>query len=177
MSPSPRASAGEPSRSGSPVTLTFFGRSRAIRVRVFAKTDVGRSREHNEDNFLVADLTRREASLKPSVREHVIGERGSLFMVADGMGGAAAGEQPRQRTAGAVEHVLHRWQQLCRRPRARAPGEIDQRRPSIGQGHTQDGAGRVQGQLQRPLPYPLPPAGEGYSVRVIPRSPVKRSRG
>ncbi len=74
------------------MTLTFFGRSRAVRVRVFAKTDTGRTRDHNEDNFLVADLTRPEASLKPHVREHAIGERGSLFVVADGMGGAAAGE-------------------------------------------------------------------------------------
>ena len=92
------------------MTLTFFGRTRAIRVRVFAKTDVGRSREHNEDNFLVADLTRREASLKPSVREHVIGERGSLFMVADGMGGAAAGELASEMATQIVyEHLVNQW--------------------------------------------------------------------
>src|SRR5437762_2628653 len=75
-------------------TLTMFGRSpsKAIKVEVFAKTDLGRTRDHNEDHFLVADLTRRDASLKPAVRAHEIGERGSLFVVADGMGGAAAGE-------------------------------------------------------------------------------------
>src|SRR5919108_4124521 len=75
--------------------LTMFGRSpspKAIRVEVFAKTDLGRTRDHNEDHFLVADLTRRNASLKPAVRTHEIGVRGSLFVVADGMGGAAAGE-------------------------------------------------------------------------------------
>src|SRR5881397_2497018 len=71
----------------------MFGRSsRPIKVHVFAKTDLGRTRDHNEDRFLVADLTRREASLQPNVREHEVGERGSLFIVADGMGGAAAGE-------------------------------------------------------------------------------------
>src|SRR5437763_437569 len=75
-------------------TLTMFGRSpsKAIKVEVFAKTDLGRTRDHNEDHFLVADLTRRDASLKPAVRAHEIGERGSPFVVAGGMGGAAAGE-------------------------------------------------------------------------------------
>lgn len=63
-----------------------------VRVRVFGKTDLGRSREHNEDTFLVADLSTGNASLQPDVRQHDIGPRGSLFMVADGMGGAAAGE-------------------------------------------------------------------------------------
>ena len=71
----------------------MFGRDRkAIQIRVFGKTDLGRTRDHNEDRFLVADLTRQDASLLPRVREHDVGERGSLLVVADGMGGAAAGE-------------------------------------------------------------------------------------
>src|SRR6266852_3107337 len=72
----------------------MFGRSSAkpIKVRVFAKTDLGKTRDHNEDSFLVADLTRGDASLQPTVREHELGPRGTLLVVADGMGGAAAGE-------------------------------------------------------------------------------------
>ncbi len=63
-----------------------------VRVHVFGKTDVGRTREHNEDAFIVADLTTMDATLGPQVQEHALGDRGTLFMVADGMGGAAAGE-------------------------------------------------------------------------------------
>src|SRR4051812_3707874 len=61
-------------------------------VHVFGRTDVGRTRDHNEDSFVVADLTADNATLQPEVRTHTVGQRGSLFMVADGMGGAAAGE-------------------------------------------------------------------------------------
>jgi len=72
-------------------------------VHVFGRTDVGKMREHNEDAFVVADLTRGNATLQPEVRSHVVGDRGSLFMVADGMGGAAAGEIA---SAMAIEEVL-----------------------------------------------------------------------
>ena len=61
-------------------------------VHVFGRTDVGRTREHNEDAFVVADLSTDNATLQPEVRTHTLGPKGSLFMVADGMGGAAAGE-------------------------------------------------------------------------------------
>ena len=63
-----------------------------ITVHVFGRTDVGRTREHNEDAFVVADLTADNATLQPEVRTHRLGRRGTMFMVADGMGGAAAGE-------------------------------------------------------------------------------------
>ncbi len=63
-----------------------------IHVSVFGKTDPGRTRDHNEDTFLVADLSAPAANLEPEVREHNLGSRGTLCVVADGMGGAAAGE-------------------------------------------------------------------------------------
>jgi protein phosphatase len=67
------------------------------RLDVHGLTDVGRKRRHNEDQFLVARLRR---SLEPiftsltggageSVRER---QEAHLFVVADGVGGAAAGE-------------------------------------------------------------------------------------
>jgi protein phosphatase len=72
--------------------MTSSNSSRPVVVHVFGRTDVGRTREHNEDSFVVADLTTDQATLLPEVRTHEVGARGSLFMVADGRGGAAAGE-------------------------------------------------------------------------------------
>ncbi|HEY8076235.1 MAG TPA: Stp1/IreP family PP2C-type Ser/Thr phosphatase [Labilithrix sp.] len=63
-----------------------------VRVKLFARTDVGQVREHNEDNFLVADLTRRSRGLLEANRATTIGHQGAVFAVCDGMGGAAAGE-------------------------------------------------------------------------------------
>ncbi len=80
-----------------------------IIVHVFGRTDVGRTREHNEDCFVVADLTTMNATLQPEVREHRPGARGSLFMVADGMGGAAAGEIASQMAAEVVLEELDSW--------------------------------------------------------------------
>ena len=59
---------------------------------MFGRTDVGQIREHNEDNFLVADLTRKSRSLMEADRQQDVGERGTVLGVCDGMGGAAAGE-------------------------------------------------------------------------------------
>lgn len=81
-----------------------------VRVSVFGKTDLGRARDHNEDTFLVADLTAGNASLQPAVRSHEVGPRGSLFMVADGMGGAAAGELASAMAADLIyRHMITAW--------------------------------------------------------------------
>ncbi|XXX80022.1 Stp1/IreP family PP2C-type Ser/Thr phosphatase [Sorangium sp. So ce134] len=61
-------------------------------LRLFGRTDVGQVREHNEDNFIVADLTKASRGLMEMDRYQVVGERGALLGVCDGMGGAAAGE-------------------------------------------------------------------------------------
>ncbi len=63
-----------------------------VSVSVFAYTDIGRQRSGNEDAFLIADLTTGKVGLRPDMVTHPIGERGSLLIVSDGMGGAAAGE-------------------------------------------------------------------------------------
>ncbi|MCA9625064.1 MAG: Stp1/IreP family PP2C-type Ser/Thr phosphatase [Myxococcales bacterium] len=68
-------------KTSSDIVVTFFG-----------KTDVGQIREHNEDNFLVADLTSRVRGIGGSPQTMTVGDGGLLLAVCDGMGGAAAGE-------------------------------------------------------------------------------------
>ena len=55
-------------------------------------SETGRVREANEDAFVVADLSEEVRMEKNGVLRFPSGPRGSLFAVADGMGGAAAGE-------------------------------------------------------------------------------------
>jgi serine/threonine protein phosphatase PrpC len=57
--------------------------SGVIRLRAAAMTDVGRVREHNEDSVLAVEYV-RESLIEPA--------QSHLFVVADGMGGAEAGE-------------------------------------------------------------------------------------
>jgi serine/threonine protein phosphatase PrpC len=66
--------------------------SKAIHVSLFGMSDQGRVRKNNEDSSVVCNLTTGEVGLAPSLREHDLGPLGSLFMVADGMGGVASGE-------------------------------------------------------------------------------------
>jgi serine/threonine protein phosphatase PrpC len=92
--------------------LGLFGKKNGdpIKVSVFGKTDVGQTRDHNEDAFLVADLSTKNASLKPEVREHPLGPRGTLLVVADGMGGAAAGEVASDLAINKIyEHLSTKW--------------------------------------------------------------------
>lgn len=60
---------------------------------VFGMTDVGLVREHNEDNFMIADLNQGSGPLSGEEEiGGVVDERGFALAVCDGMGGAAAGE-------------------------------------------------------------------------------------
>jgi protein phosphatase len=77
-----------------------------ITVEVFGRTDVGLVREHNEDNFLVADLGRSERSLRPEARSYTLAATGALFVVCDGMGGAVAGEIASQMGVETIYEVM-----------------------------------------------------------------------
>src|SRR4051812_8433843 len=86
---SPRSE--KPDRKESPPSVKAPTRSE-VRIRLFGRTDVGQVREHNEDNFIVADLTKESRGLMEADRNQTVGPRGTLLGVCDGMGGAAAGE-------------------------------------------------------------------------------------
>ncbi len=63
-----------------------------ICITVSARTDVGRSRGHNEDSLLVVDLTTQDTSVDARPDSYTLGRKGSLLLLADGMGGALGGE-------------------------------------------------------------------------------------
>ena len=88
----------------------MFGRPKPIRIRVVGRTDQGKTRDHNEDNFLVADLTRKDNSPPAGEREYELGERGLLLAVCDGMGGAAAGELASEMATNIIyQQLLGNW--------------------------------------------------------------------
>ncbi len=66
--------------------------TRNIEVQFAGRTAVGQIREHNEDNFVCADLSEGKLFPRSEPCSASVGERGLFFAVCDGMGGAAAGE-------------------------------------------------------------------------------------
>jgi PPM family protein phosphatase len=92
-----------------------------IIVRTYGVSDVGQTREHNEDSFVVANLSTAQPIQFIDPVEQAADERGTLFMVADGMGGAAAGEIA---SATAVDVVLQNLFEHWSRSAARAPEDF-----------------------------------------------------
>src|SRR5438552_6024408 len=84
-----------------------------MQVELHAKTDVGRVRRGNEDNFLLLDLSVRRVwsgSDGPENPEEMnqfpLGDLGLVLVVSDGMGGALAGDVASKMAIEAVRDVL-----------------------------------------------------------------------
>jgi protein phosphatase len=78
----------------------------SLAVRAFGLTDTGLVRPSNEDQFLIAELTKTMRIWQTSLPEPKAqrgNERGHLFLVADGMGGHRAGEQASALAVAAIE--------------------------------------------------------------------------
>jgi protein phosphatase len=90
--------------------LTGESAAGSIIVEVYALSDVGRTRDHNEDAFVVSDLSRGLPLDFEAAVQQKVGTRGVLFMVADGMGGAAAGELASSTAVDVVlRHLREHW--------------------------------------------------------------------
>jgi len=79
---------------------------RVLTVTAFGITDKGKVRTTNEDQFLVAELTKAMRIWQTSLSEpklQVGDERAHLFLVADGMGGHQAGQRASALAVAAIE--------------------------------------------------------------------------
>jgi PPM family protein phosphatase len=79
-----------------------------IAVRCSGRTAVGQVRDHNEDNFVVANLETGSIRPRDQVFEDEVGDRGLVFAVCDGMGGAAAGEVASQMAVDILVEAMRR---------------------------------------------------------------------
>jgi protein phosphatase len=80
-------------------------------IVVFGLSDQGLQRDNNEDHFMVADLSRtvigvHDNQLRPELFHHDIGTRGTVLMVADGLGGHEGGEVASQLAVNIVAQAL-----------------------------------------------------------------------
>lgn len=84
-----------------------------MHVELHAKTDVGRVRRGNEDNFLLLDLSRAltwsgsDGPENPDeLKDFPLGDDGMVLVVSDGMGGALAGDVASRMAVEAVRDTL-----------------------------------------------------------------------
>jgi protein phosphatase len=84
-----------------------------MRVELHAKSDVGRVRRGNEDNFLVLELSAERtwtgsdgAEAPKELTSFDLGEKGLVLVVSDGMGGALAGDVASRMAVDSVREML-----------------------------------------------------------------------
>jgi PPM family protein phosphatase len=80
-----------------------------LTVKAFGVTDKGKVRTANEDQFVIAELTKAMRIWQTSMSEpklQVGEERAHLFLVADGMGGHRAGERASALAVAAIEQFM-----------------------------------------------------------------------
>jgi len=82
--------------------LNIFKRKKPKEVNIFAVSDVGKERDHNEDAFLVNNKIGRDETIKTNIS---LNDK-FVCAVADGMGGHAAGEVASEKTLTEIKNSI-----------------------------------------------------------------------
>lgn len=84
-----------------------------MNVELHAKSDVGRVRRGNEDNFLVLELSKKQtwtgtdgAAAPTGLNKFELGDKGLVLVVSDGMGGALAGDVASRMAVDSVRDMI-----------------------------------------------------------------------
>ena len=84
-----------------------------MNVELHAKSDVGRVRRGNEDNFLVLELSKQQtwtgtdgAAAPTGLSRFQLGQKGLVLVVSDGMGGALAGDVASRMAVDSVRDMI-----------------------------------------------------------------------
>ncbi len=84
-----------------------------MNVELHAKSDVGRVRRGNEDNFLVLELSKQQTwtgsdgtTAHKDLGTFKLGDKGLVLVVSDGMGGALAGDVASRMAVDSVREML-----------------------------------------------------------------------
>jgi serine/threonine protein phosphatase PrpC len=140
-----------------------------LTVKTFGMSDRGLTRTSNEDQFLIAELTKTMRiwqTTLPETRALRGDERGHVFLVADGMGGHAGGERASELTVLAIQQftlntlkwflepdraeaqqVLSQFQRALREADAQVRHEAEEHRELRGMGTTMTLAYHLDAQL------------------------------
>jgi len=83
-----------------------------MKVELYAKSDVGRVRRGNEDNFLVLELSKQQTwtgtdgAGPKDLGKFELGNKGLVLVVSDGMGGALAGDVASRMAVDSVRDMM-----------------------------------------------------------------------
>jgi len=84
-----------------------------MNVELHAKSDVGRVRRGNEDNFLVLELSKQQtwtatdgSAVLKELASFELGQKGLVLVVSDGMGGALAGDVASRMAVDSVRDMI-----------------------------------------------------------------------
>jgi serine/threonine protein phosphatase PrpC len=80
-----------------------------MKLQIVARTDVGKIRDHNEDNFIVSPDLEKNLWSYDQDRVYSPSLAGSLLVVADGMGGMNAGEVASRIAVEAVREIFPKF--------------------------------------------------------------------